>query len=95
MRQIVGMTSTVQRVDRITAKLVSWDDFMKDSGAFGSAPQPAARVWAVAVIGSIRIDSIIDLPNATCGVWAFDAGTGDVRSMKAGPAAICAPYFDR
>ena len=91
--RVLEMRANVLRADRVGAKLVTWDVFVKDAGAVG--PSPDATVWAVAVLGSIRIDSLIDLAPAECGVYAFDARTGEMRSFRAGPAAVCAPYLDR
>ena len=91
--RVQTMKAQVLRVDRITAKLVPWDVYNKDSGSIGTGA--AGDVWAVAVLGSIHIDSLLDLPNAECAVYAFDAQTGDVRAFRAGPASVCAPYFER
>lgn len=88
------LTSIVLRVDRVTAKLATLSEFMKDAGSFGPSASAGQRLWVVAIRGDIRIDAIIDLPHSQCVLFAYDAVTADVRSSRSGPAAICDPYFD-
>jgi hypothetical protein len=82
----------VIRVDKVTAKLTTMSDFMQSSGAVG--PSSPRALWAVAIRGEIRIDSIMEVPHAQCAVFAYDAATGDVLASRAGDAAICDPYFN-
>ena len=92
--QASHLTSIVLRVDRVTAKLVTLSDFLKDGGSIGPNASPGQRLWVVAIRGDIRIDAIIDLPHAQCTLFAYDAATADVRASRSGPAATCDPYFD-
>lgn len=92
--QATHLTSIVLRVDRVTAKLATLSDFMKDGGSIGPNASPGQRLWVVAIRGDIRIDALIDLPHAQCVLFAYDAVTADVRASRSGPAVICDPYFD-
>jgi membrane carboxypeptidase/penicillin-binding protein len=93
INQATRQTSTVLRVDNVTAKRATMSDFMRDTGDTSPSVSPGQSIWVVAIRGDIRIDALIDLPHAQCALFAYDAATGDVRALRSGPPAICDPYF--
>jgi hypothetical protein len=90
--QVSGFRSIV-RIDGATAKLTTMSEFMKGSGAMNAGPSPDKPIWVIAILGDLRIDALLEVPNAQCGLFAYDAATGDPRASRAGPTAICDPYF--
>jgi len=92
--QATHLGSIVLRVDSVAARLTTMSDFMKDSGAIGPSASPSQPIWVVAIRGDIRIDSVVDAPNAQCALFAYDAATGNVRASRSGPVVICDPYFN-
>jgi hypothetical protein len=88
------MTGVVARIDDVATKLTTGADYMGSGWVPG--PTLPNAVWVVAVVGEIRPSfGVIAMPNASCGLFAFNARTGDIWSSGGGSLSKCQPYFAR
>ena len=91
--QATRQTSTVLRVDNVTAKRAN--DVGLHEGHMTQARACLRSVdLAVAIRGDIRIDALIDLPHAQCALFAYDAATGTSARCAWAPWAIHDPHLE-
>jgi hypothetical protein len=92
----VRQLSAIRRADDITTKLVPSSDYAGPTVSFGPSASVPATVWVVAVVGDVAQSwGLLPVPNHRCGLYAFDAATGELWSTRGGALSNCQPYFAR
>jgi len=87
-----GLKAEVLRVDQIGAVLTTAERVYAGSGATALVAN-TTPIWAVAVRGQIRIQTVEALPDAPCAVYFFNALDGSVIGMTAGDVGKCDGYL--
>jgi hypothetical protein len=96
VQRVRGMTGVVLRIDDIATKLTSSADYMGPGTVPGPTMNVPKMVWVVAVIGEMRQSfGVLPVPNFPCGLFAYNAETGDIWSSGGGSLSNCQPYFAR
>ena len=89
-----GLSASVHRVDKVSSTLTSRKAYMDSVHAMTTAIPDPDLIWVIAIIGELTPSfGLIDMGVQQCGLFGFDAFTGDGWMSTTGPLANCVPYF--
>jgi hypothetical protein len=94
MDRVALQTAYVKRIDRITARLEKWGDFMATTHAQIPGAVGTEDVWVIAAVGEFYpAFGMAPSPPHACARWVYGAADLQVRTYAGGSLAACAPYF--